>query len=94
MLVLTAKVWGQRPSSYLPGIGPHVALLLDDALAAMLLQESRRQPSSQPDPEVVAAGGRYEGPADWGVPLFDDARARQSREAYRELLRSEGVKVH
>jgi hypothetical protein len=94
MLMLTAKVWGQRPSAYLGRIEPLVALLLDDALAARLLQESRRQPTSQPDPDVVAAGSRYEGPADWGVPLFDDARAAESRAAYRELIRGDGTMVH
>jgi hypothetical protein len=43
---------------------------------------------------VVAAGDRYEGPNDWGVPLFDDAKAAASRAAHRALLQAEGVKVH
>jgi hypothetical protein len=43
---------------------------------------------------VLASGARYEGPDDWGVPLFDDARAAASKAAYRDLIRGEGTKVH
>jgi hypothetical protein len=43
---------------------------------------------------VVAAGGRYETEADWGVPLYDEGKAAASQAAYRALLRAEGVKVH
>lgn len=93
MLMLSAKVWGQRPSALLGPIAPLVALQLDDALAARLLHETTH-PTSQPDPDVVAAGARYEGPADWGVPLFDEARAAASKAAYRDLIRGEGTKVH
>lgn len=93
MLMLTAKTWGGRPSAFLGPIAPRVALLLDDALAARWWQEAAQQ-STSPDPEVLAAGGRYETPADWGIPFHDETRAQQARQAYRELLRAEGVKVH
>jgi len=93
MLLLTAQTWQGRPSEYLGPIAPVVGLLIDEALALRLAQE-RTQRTSQPDAEVIGAGSRYEGPDDWGVPLYDEARAQASREAFREQLRREGVKVH
>lgn len=89
MLMLTATTWGGRPSQYLGPIEPIVAHALDEALAARWIQERNHQASHQRDPDVMAAGSRYEGPDDWGVPLFDEAKARQSRETYRELIERE-----
>lgn len=94
MLLLTAMTFGGRPSAYLGPIAPPVALLLDEALALRVVQERLAAPSRRPDPEVLAVGGRYEGPDDWGVPLFDEGQAATAREAFRELLASEGTKVH
>ena len=84
--------FGGRPSAYLGPIAPLVALLVDEALALRVWQE-RHQSITRPDPEVIGAGARYEGPADWGLPLFDEAKAQASREAFRSRLLDE-TKVH
>jgi hypothetical protein len=39
--------------------------------------------------EVLAGGERYENAEDWGVPLYDEERAAESRRRYRELLERE-----
>lgn len=93
ILLLTARTFGGRPSAYLGPIAPLVGLLVDEALALRLWQEGHNRPTSPPDPEVLGAGARYEGPDDWGVPLFDDAKAIAAREAFRARL-SEETKVH
>jgi hypothetical protein len=91
---LTARFYGTRLSSLLTISHPVAALAVDDAVAHRVIAEGRRSADGKRDPEVIEAGSRYEGPADWGVPLHDPERQAAARAAYRDLLAREGVKVH
>ena len=77
---------------------PLLALDLDVALALRIgFFRAERRPVSagvRPDPDVVAAGDRYDGPDLWTRPLEDDERARASRAAYLATLEREGMKTH
>lgn len=93
LLALNAKVWRVRPSSLVTISDPAVALAVDDALALRLRQMEIEAQRTRPEADVVAAGQRYEGPSDWGVPLHDPGRQAARMRDFEAKLRREG-KVH
>jgi hypothetical protein len=91
LLALGAKTWGVRPSSLLTISEPVVALALDDALLQRLIAAHA---STKPRADVPPPpGSRYETLDDLGVPLWNEARARERAAAHEQKLRREG-RIH
>lgn len=90
-MAVQARTWGVRPSALLTISEPVVALALDDALLQRLIAAQR---STAPRADVPPPpGSRYETVEDLGVPLWDEARARERAIAHEQKLRREG-RIH
>lgn len=80
MAAIAAKMWGVRPSSLVTISDPVVAYEVDVVLASRLLQAQKPGQRAKADPDVLAAGLRYETARD--LEGFDPTYQAQLRRVH------------